>query len=490
MTMSLCRISIFLSILLNVFTSIITLQEQHISACKTSEYYGEKNVELICSNEESSTDIFTNTSTTGTVVCLDNKATRTNYMNSISFTNCTFRRAPIHLFNYFPLETIGLQSTSLQRLDKYDFVDTPLLQKLLVIHNNLTTIPANLFKFTPSIKSVFLSNNEIVDIHPQAFNATHGIKFLDLSNNRLTKVSKALFDTLSKLESLYLSRNSITEIEPEAFSSMSRLDALDLDGNKLEVITSNMFTGLWFAYRLDLSSNNIRRIEANAFSALSSLMTLGLNSNAIDSDGIQPNAFHGLKTIYRLSMNHNKLTILRKGMFDGIPGLQYLELRDNQIVAIEPLAFNHAELHDLDLSSNRISEISSDVFSHAPNMNSVNLSNTNIAEIKEGFLSSAPKLFSLDLSSTKLKAIDFNHFSRFASSLQSLYVNGNELTQLPDEIREILPNLSNLGIANNKFSCSYFREVFPTIGAKILSKAIERHPIARNETNVHGIRCY
>lgn len=490
MTTNLCRISIFLSILLNVFTCILTLEEQHISACKTSKYYGVKNMELICSNEESSTDIFTNTSTTGTVVCRNNKAKRTNSMNSISFTNCTFRRAPTHLFNYFPLETIGLQSTSLQRLDKYDFVDTPHLKQLIANKNNLTTLPANLFTFTPSINSVSLSNNQIVDIDPQAFNTTHRITFLDLSNNRLTKVSKALFDTLSKLESLYLSANSITEIEPEAFSSISHLDALDLDGNKLEVITSNMFTGLWWAFRLDLSSNNIRRIEANAFSALSALMTLQLNSNAIDSDGIQPNAFNGLRKVYRLEMNHNKLTMLRNGMFDGIPGLQYLELRDNQIVTIELLAFNLAEFHDLDLSSNRISEISSDVFSHAPNMQRVNLSYTNLAEIKEGFLSSAPKLTSLDLSFTKLKAIDFNHFSRFAGSLQSLYVDGNELTQLPGEIREILPNLRNLGITNNKFSCSYFREVFPTIGAKILSEAIGKHPIAPNEMNIHGIRCY
>lgn len=490
MTTNYFNVSIFVCILLQfyAFNNISALDI--ISSCKTSEYYGVRNVELSCANDDLSTDIFTNTSTTETISCLDKSTTKTDSINSVSFTDCIFHRAPVQLFNYFSLKTIDLRSTSLQRLDKYDFVDTPYLKKLIAINNSLTSIEAKLFRFAPAIESLFLSHNQIAVVDPQAFNTTHDITFLDLSNNKLPKVSKSLLDTLPKLESLYLSRNSITEIEPSAFSALSRLDALDLDGNKLETLASNTFAGLWFAFRLDLSSNSIKRIEGGAFSALSNLLRLQLNSNAIDSGAIQPDAFQGLRKVYTLEMNHNKLTILRNGMFGGLPDLQYLELRDNRIVTIEPLAFDHAELQHLDLSSNQISELSSDVFSHAPNMNHVNLSYANIAEIKEDFLSSAPKLRVLDLSFCQLKTINFNHFSHFAETLRSLYVDGNGLSELHSEIREILPNLSDLGLTNNNFSCSYVSEIYPTIGAKLLSRAVGQHPVASNERNVHGIRCY
>lgn len=342
-------VPLFLCVVLQftVFKVTFALEENRISTCKTSEYYGTNNVELICSNDESLDDIFANASTTDSISCLDNKA---KTINSISFTNCAYPRAPIHLFNYFPLQTIDLKSTSLERLDKYDFVDVPHLTTLIVANNHLRTIPAKLFQFTPAIESVDLSRNQITVIDPQAFNRTQRIKFLSLSRNNLTEVSKTLFDTLPNLESLYLVGNSIKKIDPSTFVALTRLDALELDRNQLEVVTTNMFAGLWRIFRLDLSSNNINRIESRAFSALGRLLTLQLNSNAIDSDSIQPGAFDGLRNVFELEMKHNKLTTLRNRMFDGITGLQYLSLRGNRIVTIEPLAFDHADLHNLDLS--------------------------------------------------------------------------------------------------------------------------------------------
>lgn len=461
-----------------------------ITACKLSVYYEDRNVEFICSDERPLIDIFANISTTKKINCLDDQSWSTNTVNSVSFTNCTFRRAPIHIFSYFPLETIDVRETSLQRLRKHDFVDAPQLTRFLASENNISSIPANLFRFAPRIDSVYLSSNSITEINPQAFNATK-ITFLQLSLNRLTRVSKLLIESLTNLESLYLDGNNISEIEPGAFSQPKRLDALQLGDNKLEELTSNMFSGLWRAYRLELSSNNIKRIETNSFDGLRGLLTLDLSSNYIDNESIQPHAFNGLSKVYKLHLNDNKITKLSNGMFEDLPGLQYLELRNNQISSIDSLAFNNPELHDLDLSFNKIARINADIFLHAPKMSKVNLSHTAFAEIEHGFLSSANKLEELDLSYCRFEAIDFNRFSTFAETLRSLYVDGNALTELSDDVRDILPKLENLGITNNNFSCSVFEEdIYPTLGTKILSRAIEKYPNQdQNGTYVHGIRC-
>lgn len=462
-----------------------------ITACKLSVYYDDRNVELICSDERASVDILVNVSTTKSINCLDNESWSTDRVNSASFTNCTFRRTPIHIFSHFGLKTINLRKTGIQRLRKHDFVDAPYLKRLKADGNNITSIPANLFKYAPRIESVDLSDNAIREIDLNAFNGTQ-ITFLALSNNKLTRVSKRLIDSVSKVESLYLNGNSISEIDRGAFSELTRLDALELDENKIEVLTSNMFSGLWHAYRIDLHSNNINRIESNAFDGLSGLLTLDLDSNSIDDESIQPRGFNGLSKVFQLHLNNNKITKLRNGMFEDIPGLQYLEVRNNRISSIESEAFNNPEFHNLDLSFNEIVRINSNIFLHAPNMQSVNLSHNAIEEIEPGFLSSAnKKLYELDLSYCRLKSVDFNRLSHFAGTLRSLYVDGNELEELSEDIRDILPNLENLGITNNNFSCSTFEDdIYPTLGTRILSRSIEKHPNQDpNATYIHGIRC-
>lgn len=61
----------------------------------------------------------------------------------------------------------------------------------------------------------------------------------------------------------------------------------------------------------------------------------------------------------------------------------------------------------------------------------------------------------LDLSYNDLNSIDFHLFLRNFQHLESLNLEGNNLTEIDTITRVHFPNLSALGISKNRFTCDY-----------------------------------
>ncbi len=150
---------------------------------------------------------------------------------------------------------------------------------------------------------------------------------------------------LTGLMKLRLADNLLTE--PPGLENLSGLTRLDLSGNRL---TSLVLTDkLQSLTDLDLHNNLIVKISASA--DLASLKRINLSGNRLELPG---RLFLYTPALEELDLSGNRL----KGMGDyRSPALQKLNVSHNLLIATE-WAGLHPRLRQLDLSNNRISDLS------------------------------------------------------------------------------------------------------------------------------------
>lgn len=292
------------------------------------------------------------------------------YMTAINFVNSEANVVPREMFTRFPnLHSVDMSNVGLIWLEVGSFDSATWLNKFNGSHNQITEIPAFLFR-SSLLTEVDFSYNQIDRIDPDAFTAIHttnGIdkflvqsqmKVLNLSHNNISEVPVRMIHKLIALETLQLSHNQIEEIPSFSFYKSDSLNELDFSFNKIQVISDFAFLG-------DFQ----------------------------------------LKT---LNLAHNKLGKLDKQIGDNVY-LEKLDVSSNQIAEMESNVFKTMQmLKFLDLSKNPIRKINNKILASLVNLKHLNLSQTQLADIQPGTFSPFEYLEILDLSRNYIKTFDVN----------------------------------------------------------------------------------
>jgi len=99
----------------------------------------------------------------------------------------------------------------------------------------------------------------------------------------------------------------------------------------------------------------------------------------------------------RLDLTGNKITEITKDTFSGLTELKVLSLSYNAIKSIDPDAFkDNTKLSNLDLKGNKITEITTDTFSGLTELQYLNLSYNPINSIDPDAFTKNPKLNTID----------------------------------------------------------------------------------------------
>ncbi|XP_069495356.1 SLIT and NTRK-like protein 6 [Ambystoma mexicanum] len=118
-------------------------------------------------------------------------------------------------------------------------------------------------------------------------------------------------------------------------------------------------------FDLSLLNNGLTQLRLNDFSSLANLVSLHLGFNNIVE--IEPGAFNGLSLLKKLHINHNSLEILREDTFRGLENLEYLQADNNFITEIESSAFSKLNrLKVLILNDNAIEFLPANIFRFVP----------------------------------------------------------------------------------------------------------------------------
>ena len=128
-----------------------------------------------------------------------------------------------------------------------------------------------------------------------------------------------------------------------------------------------------------------------------------------------------------IDLTYNQITELREDSFQSLPNVESLRMSGNGISYVEDRAFGHTPmLMSLDLSMNPITLIHDRAFEGLMKVRTITLTHNNLRMIGNGFQN--------------------------MTSLSSLYLSFNRLTQLQENDFEGLKNLRMLELSNNQIS--------------------------------------
>ena len=277
------------------------------------------------------------------------------------------------------------------------------------------------------------------------------IESLTLKYLSIFTISRQAFqeEVHTYLRKLSLSRNLLEEVPTDALAVLHKLQRLDLSYNNISIIRNGSFLNMSSLTELVLTSNQLHTIEDDGFSAVkSSLRYLRLNKNPSLKVSPKIAAFPQLFTMDLSQCSFENLTITLTLGYKRI-SLSILNLENNDIHFIDPIAFQNADVKYLYLNDNHIQEICSGMFVTLKNMYSLYLSKNKINVISRDCFRNMSSLKVLDLSFNNLSRI-MNHAFIHLPNLLSLKLNDNTLNILDVLAFVGLKGLTSLHLFQNQ----------------------------------------
>ncbi|XP_029112385.1 leucine-rich repeat-containing G-protein coupled receptor 4-like [Scleropages formosus] len=336
--------------------------------------------------------------------------------------------------------------------------------------NNITNLPANVFRNLPYLEELRLAGNYLTFIHPQALSGLHQLKVLMLQNNQLKTVPSLPLKCLPSLQSLRLDANHITVVPEDSFESLRQLRYLWLDDNSLSEVPVRSLSHMGNLQALTLALNHISYIPDYAFANLSSLVVLHLHNNKINE--IRNNSFSGLDNLETLDLNFNNLVSFAQAI-QALPKLKEVGFHSNNISVIPDEAFlGNPLLRSVHLYDNPLSFVGHSAFnnlSYLPslilrgasmmqdfptltgtfNLESLTLTGTKIHAIPPGLCEDLRSLRTLDLSYNQIQELPgFQNCFR----LEELNLQHNCIRQIQAKTFEDLATLRILDLSRNKIT--------------------------------------
>ncbi|XP_034561695.1 transforming growth factor beta activator LRRC33 [Notolabrus celidotus] len=420
---------------------------------------------------------------------------------------------------FYPLlNTLSLACNSLENLQSHTFQDSKLLENLNVANNLLHMgyqETSEALKTLPRLRVLDLSVNMLDDeMATTLLQNLTSLEYLNLSGNLLQRLDETSFRDLHQLKELDLQRNVMFEIDG-AFDSNPKLQRLNLAFNYLPCLTDFHMTQLvvlnashnfieWFISRpdtnvtfqletLDLSDNKL--LFFPFLPNQSRLQNLYLSHNSVrfyedlaENDTILNSTstvefynlnkhtkinvtaqlwdedLHGdISSVEILDMTANLVEYFPQGFIQKMPSLSRLRMCMN---CLETLNLNSeqfsASLYELDISNNRLREITAedDGLAVLGNLTYFNLSLNDLTRLPSGLFSSLTSLRSVDLSYNNINICrphEAENSTDMTSacvdwtdvvSLRQLYLKGCNLESIPASAFAGL-SLTHLDLSDN-----------------------------------------
>ncbi|KAJ8675167.1 hypothetical protein QAD02_010953 [Eretmocerus hayati] len=366
---------------------------------------------------------------------------------------------------------LDLSDNGLSHLDDGALIGMSSLLVLNISFNDIHRLNSDVLKGAFNLQQLDISSNFLTEFPTDALRHQNELKFLNLSNNLISDLERAHMSNLNDLKILDLSRNNIGRLGINTFSSLTSIERLDLSLNSLRTIEESSFDGLQNLKWLSLQDNNILTVPSTALARLPSLVHLHLESNrisAFSSENLKASAPH----LSTFSLTRNLVHELPPRVFSHFDRLVRIELSGNMISGVNQQSFIGVEdtLIDLDLSSNRLSEIDDLSLPHLRTLNLASnllkrltpetfrhlghLQNLNISDnpLHSGFPPLFPRtLVTLDVARTGLQVLP-SILMLNLDSLSSVSFSGNRLVKLNSGTFKRQRNLTSVDFSYNEIA--------------------------------------
>ena len=279
------------------------------------------------------------------------------------------------------------------------------------------------------------------------------LRVLDLRFNEIQQISKPI---LPALEELYLDENPLHSIDIEA-----KLRTLSLAGTRLQSMIFRNETFMLCATTLDVSRSRItavtppyvtQRINNSDFNLESNLLILNLSYNAIQD--ITAFCFQCSK-LTRLDLSYNKIVNISMTSFSGLRYLKYLSLRGNRIRTkiTKVLLVNVCWLEELDLGQNRISVIDNNAFDRLVRLMILHLDHNRLLHIPARLFRQIKYMYLLNVAHNRISTMTASLMLQI-KELRHLNVSNNRLRLPAGSIFQHNFGIKTLDIRNNNLDAA------------------------------------
>ncbi|XP_068120791.1 tsukushi [Hyperolius riggenbachi] len=154
----------------------------------------------------------------------------------------------------------------------------------------------------------------------------------------------------------------------------------------------------------------------------------------------------GYTTLTNLNLSNNKIVNISTNAFSKLRYLESLDLSHNQLVALSDHSFFYCPLVELDLSSNRLQELKIGAFTSTNNGKAINLNLANnlISSISRRHEVGLPNIRILNLSGNELRSV----YGLHGIPLQYLVLDGNPISTINENDFLGLEGLTHLSLSN------------------------------------------
>ncbi|XP_003704992.1 toll like receptor [Megachile rotundata] len=163
-----------------------------------------------------------------------------------------------------------------------------------------------------------------------------------------------------------------------------------------------------------------------------------------------------------LILSSNGLTNLSSDLFADVPHITWLDLRENNVRLYPGIFNNTPELQVLELGNNMMSQIEPNVFDPLTKLELLNLWLNKFTELKPGIFDKLVSLTSLDLNSNYLTTLPENIFAKLYN-LKTLSLYSNNFTSFPEGLFRYNVKLKNINLSNNKVNMTLPRRFFANL---------------------------
>nr|AJC98691.1 TOLL1A [Anopheles coluzzii]AJC98694.1 TOLL1A [Anopheles coluzzii]AJC98696.1 TOLL1A [Anopheles coluzzii] len=173
------------------------------------------------------------------------------------------------------------------------------------------------------------------------------------------------------------------------------------------------------------------------------------NANHEQSASLVRHHFAGLDQLDRLAISNAKLSDIGPDLFEHLPNLTWLDMRDN-IFRLPATIFDALpKLRVLELSFNSLEELDPRLLRHLPNLRLLTLWHNKLRTLSRAAFAGVPELERLDLSSNQLESVPGDLFADLPH-LTELAMGVNNFRTLPDGLFRANRELRKVKLASQR----------------------------------------
>lgn len=371
----------------------------------------------------------------------------------IGFHDCYIydNNQSLALQNYSEVDHLLVVNTTFQyRIDEFFFPKDSNISLILFHKSNIRKFPKGMLSnVQEDLSELTCTSCDLEEIDSLFNGMKKKVRFLiSFADNKLQKLPTSLdvLENMDTLQELDLSGNdiSIYILKKEYFQSMKNLKLLNLSRNRnITSLDYLVFEGLTLMH-LNMSNVSLQKLNrlGNPY-----LTNIDFSNNLISN--INPNTFNGLGDLWYLDISNNKISNLEGLIFQSLKKLTELCLQNNLIESISENTFTGlTSLKILDLSYNLLQSLSG--LNKLTSLQQLYLQGNNIKLLDNSRNLLPMNLEKLDLSYNKISLISNKSFE-YLINLTYLNLGHNKIDAMNKDVLRGLSFITCTNFSGNKF---------------------------------------